>query len=329
MIRTRGKKFQVDFSAGRRRYRPAFDTRAEAALWEAEANASVLRGETPSIGGSPKADAIDTLRALCNATYARHWAGTKAEDTSLKNAEDCVEELGENTHPSKVDERSIDAMILAFEKKGLSGATVNRKLAALSKMLGHGYTRGVVKRKPKIERRRESEHRIRWYSREEEKKIVDYFRAVKPEVATLVVLLVDTGLRLGEALRLHWSDVQTDKLTVWKTKASKPKTVPLTDRVRVELARMSKSPGPLFDLTGDQCEHYWGQMRERLGYKDDPQFVLHSLRHTFCSRLAQAGVQIQVIKELAGHSTIQTTMRYAHLHPGNLSDAIRILEKTA
>lgn len=329
MIRVRGKKFQVDFSHGGKRLRPTFDTRADAELWKAEAKAAVLRGEAPVIAGAPSAESLDTLGSLCKATYSRHWAGTKSESTSLKNAEDCVAELGEGLHPSKVDERKIDAMVGAFEKKGLSGATINRKLAALSKMLGHGFTRGAVTRRPKIERRRESEHRIRWFTREEEKSVVDYFRVVKPEIASLVVVLVDTGLRLGEALRLHWADVQDDKLTVWKTKASKPKTVPLTARVKAELATLTKGPGPLFDLTGDQCEHYWRQMRDRLGHDKDGQFVIHALRHTFCSRLAQAGVQIQVIKELAGHSTIQTTMRYAHLHPGNLTDAIKVLERTA
>lgn len=331
MIRLRGKKFQADVSLGGQRLRPTFDTRKDAELWEAEANAAHLRGEAITMpgGGPSKADALDTLEALAKATYARHWAGTKAEDTSMKNAMDCVEELGAHVHPAKVDERSIDSLVAAFEKKGLSGGTVNRKLAALSKMLGHAYSRGVIKRKPKIERRRESEHRIRWYSRDEEKKIVDYFRVVKPELAVLVIVLVDTGLRLGEALRLHWQDIQGDKVTVWKTKSSKPKTVPLTARIRVELAKMKQAPGPVFDLTGDQCEHYWGQMRERLGYDKDEQFVIHTLRHTFCSRLVQAGVPITVVKELAGHSTIQTTMRYAHLNPGNLSDAIGLLEKTA
>jgi integrase len=329
MIKLRGRKFQVDLTHKGERFRASFNTRPEAELAEAEATAAFLRGERPSIAGPAKAESLQNLRELATATYTRHWVGTKAEATSLKNAEDCVTALGEGLSPSKVDERAIDAMIASFEKKGLSGATINRKLAALSRMLNHAYSRGVIKRVPKIERRRESEHRIRWYTRDEEAKIVGYFRAVKPELATLTILLVDTGLRLGEALRLGWSDIQADNLTIWKTKGGKPKTVPLTARVKVELAKLTRTPGPVFDLTGDQCEHYWTQMRERLGYSEDPQFVIHALRHTFCSRLVQAGVPITTVKELAGHSTIQTTMRYAHLHPGNLSDAIRVLEKSA
>jgi site-specific recombinase XerD len=43
--------------------------------------------------------------------------------------------------------------------------------------------------------------------------------------------------------------------------------------------------------------------------------VFHTLRHTFCSWLAMEGVPLHVIKELAGHKTIQMTERYAHLMP--------------
>ena len=330
MIRTRGKKYQADLTLGGKRLRPSFATRPEAELWEAEANAAHLRGEAITLpGGSAPGDSLDTLEALKNATYTRHWAGTKAEESSLRNATDCVNQLGPSTHPAKVDERSIDALVAAFEKKGYSGGTINRKLAALSKMLGHAFSRGVIKRKPVIERRREAEHRVRWFTREEETKILDYFKVVKPEMRLLTMVLVDTGLRLGEARRLTWQDVQGDKVTVWEAKGGKPRSVPLTARLKVEFAAAKQAPGPIFDLTHDQAEHYWAQMRDRLGYKDDEQFVIHALRRTFCSRLVQAGVAITVVKELAGHSTIQTTMRYAHLHPGNLSDAIRVLEKTA
>ena len=48
----------------------------------------------------------------------------------------------------------------------------------------------------------------------------------------------------------------------------------------------------------------------------------HVFRHTFASQLAQNGVQIQVIKELLGHTDIKTTMRYAHLNQSNLQEAV-------
>jgi len=44
-------------------------------------------------------------------------------------------------------------------------------------------------------------------------------------------------------------------------------------------------------------------------------FRFHDLRHDFCSRLIQAGEELSVVSELAGHSSITTTQRYAHLSP--------------
>jgi site-specific recombinase XerD len=56
-------------------------------------------------------------------------------------------------------------------------------------------------------------------------------------------------------------------------------------------------------------------------------FHWHDLRHTFASRLAMRGVDLRAIAELMGHKTIQMTMRYAHLAPGYLADAVRTLDK--
>jgi site-specific recombinase XerD len=50
----------------------------------------------------------------------------------------------------------------------------------------------------------------------------------------------------------------------------------------------------------------------------------HCLRHSFCTGLADAGVQINIIKELAGHSSITTTLRYMHTNSEARSDAIRM-----
>jgi len=52
---------------------------------------------------------------------------------------------------------------------------------------------------------------------------------------------------------------------------------------------------------------------------------LHTLRHTFVSRLVMAGVDLTTVKELAGHASIATTMRYAHLSPDHKARAVELL----
>src|SRR5437868_15472457 len=54
---------------------------------------------------------------------------------------------------------------------------------------------------------------------------------------------------------------------------------------------------------------------------------IHRLRHTFCSHLAMRGAPAKAIQELAGHADLSTTMRYMHLSPASLNQAIRLLEQ--
>ena len=53
---------------------------------------------------------------------------------------------------------------------------------------------------------------------------------------------------------------------------------------------------------------------------------VHILRHTFCSRLAMLGVPALTIKQLAGHTSMRTTLRYMHLSPTARSGGIKALD---
>lgn len=55
----------------------------------------------------------------------------------------------------------------------------------------------------------------------------------------------------------------------------------------------------------------------------------HVLRHTYASHLAMRGVPLKTIQEQLGHSTVQMTLRYAHLSPDSMSDAVAVLDGVA
>jgi len=74
--------------------------------------------------------------------------------------------------------------------------------------------------------------------------------------------------------------------------------------------------------------HGWDRVRDIMGLGSCEVFTPHLLRHTFCSRLAKAGIPIQKIAYLAGHTTIRTTMRYSHLSPIDCDGILEILDKT-
>jgi len=180
-----------------------------------------------------------------------------------------------------------------------------------------------------IERLREPRGRIRWVTATEEFKILSDLRAVdRPVMADFVEILLDTGMRTGELLRLEWRDVDFDRrvIRLWNTKNDKPRSVPMTRRAAAALSRQLMDGPYVFTFTQHQFRHVWDAMKKRIGLADDSQFVPHCLRHTCASRLVQRGIDIRIVMEYMGHSHISTTLRYAHLAPENLLKARDVLE---
>lgn len=143
-------------------------------------------------------------------------------------------------------------------------------------------------------------------------------RVELPSAIVAVRLLVLTGCRLNEIMKLRWEHVELEaaelRLPDSKTGA---KTVHLGDAAvdilrSVERQRLNPhvivgtKPGmPLSDL-----QPFWRRVRNRAGLKD---VRIHDLRHTFASVAVAAGQGLPMIGRLLGHSQVQTTARYAHL----------------
>jgi integrase len=137
---------------------------------------------------------------------------------------------------------------------------------------------------------------------------------------------LDTGARVGEALKVQWKDIQNNMVTFWDTKNNTSRSIPLTSRLSTLLQNKEPS-GPFLNINYNELHYVWGKAKEALGLANDEEFVPHCLRHTCASRLVQSGVPILTAKEFLGHKSVNITMRYAHLAPQNLKEAIKALEK--
>lgn len=281
--------------------------------------------------GSVRAAQGWTLSEAVDYTARHVWENTRGYRTAMINSRAAVDFFGGNTPLSQIDRAQLDRYVDHLRERGNAPGTINRKLAALSKVLGTANEAGGLATMPKLpKRRREAEGRIRFLSHEEEEKIIAtlYARGT-PQYAECVIVLMDTGLRCGELFRLTRRDVSAKSATVWETKGNLPRTLPLTNRASAILKSWCEGKKPhetIAPCDYRELRYAWDAVRQALGYEDDPQFVLHMLRHTFASRLAQRGAGILLLQTLLGHRVIAMTRRYAHLQPAQLEEAIKLLE---
>jgi integrase len=156
-------------------------------------------------------------------------------------------------------------------------------------------------------------------------------------LSVLIPFLIDTGLRISEALALTWEHVglkpkqgaRLGWIYVDKGKSKYAKRhVPLTARSLSVLTRVqkgSKSPFVFPAENGEQLSRHWPSEQFRTlrdAMKLPKDCVIHACRHSFCTRLGEAGADAFVIQRLAGHSSITISQRYVHPTPARLEDAI-------
>ena len=141
-------------------------------------------------------------------------------------------------------------------------------------------------------------------------------RDSRREQADIIRLLLLTGCRRSEILRLRWSEVDRDRLVLADSKTG-PRIVPLNTPARRILERRPCGGSPfVFPSPRDPARPrsrnlpFWYRARREAGIED---VRLHDLRHTHASHAVMNGVPVPVVSRLLGHSDVRTTLRYAHL----------------
>ena len=162
---------------------------------------------------------------------------------------------------------------------------------------------------------------------------------VSPHAAAHVLFArLNTGLRRGELLQLQWGDVDLHRrlLTVRGegAKTGQTRHVPLNSEIVGVLKTWAPCSGEPsgFVLSGrDATVPLTGARKAWRGVLREARissFRFHDLRHTFASKLAMAGVDLNTVRELLGHRKISMTLRYAHLAPEHKADAVERLVAT-
>ena len=235
----------------------------------------------------------------------------------------------------KIDEGVIEGYVVA-RRASVGPATVNRELATLRRMLRLAHEWKDISRVPKI--RLLNGERIRDFVLSRQMEEV-YLAACAQPLADIALLILETGLRIGEALSLPWTDVVLDPLAgsrfgylrvrEGKTKNAR-RIIPLTDKAN-EMLRNRQQAGELVFANRDgrrylvtSINHLHQKARAIVGLGKD--FVIHSLRHTMLTRLGESGVDAFTIMRIAGHSSITVSQRYVHPSPEAMERAFERLQ---
>ena len=134
--------------------------------------------------------------------------------------------------------------------------------------------------------------------------------------ADIIRLLLLTGCRRSEIVRLRWSEVDGEMLVLADSKTG-PRKGPLNTQARRIVERQPRGgspfvfPSPL-DPSRPRSHNLalWYRVRREAGIED---CRLHDLRHTLASHAVMNGVPVPVVSRLLGHSNVRMTLRYAHL----------------
>jgi integrase len=157
----------------------------------------------------------------------------------------------------------------------------------------------------------------------------------------MVVVSLNSGIRRGTLFALKWKDIdfstKTITLRAASVKSGKTTPLPLNSVVIDTLTSWREQsanvlgdalvfPSPVSGETLNNVKKSWATLLKDAKIEN---FRWHDMRHDFASRLVMQGVDLNVVRELLGHSDMKMTMRYAHLAPSIKLQAVELLAATS
>ncbi len=162
---------------------------------------------------------------------------------------------------------------------------------------------------------------LSWLTQDQIQELLDVIRSrsagANPHLELIVLVCLATGARWSEAENLKPSSVRNRAVTFSNTKNGKVRTVPISQELEQRLLQHWKTYGPFTSSIGA-----FRRALEKTTIELPKGQAAHVLRHTFASHFMMNGGNILTLQKILGHSAVTVTMRYAHLSPDHLQDAV-------
>ncbi len=337
-VRQTPKGWVADIALGGRRLTALRPTKEEAAAALEELRSRLEARKTlpgrakAALKPPPQGDAGITLREARALSVRIRWAGTAAERTAGIFSQAVVDWFGPATQLSAVNAPLVEAWRQELIRKGNQPATINKKVSALRAMQSDAILHGFISDAPKLpQQMRLRNLKDRVISDGERDQMIGLFlQWEQPVAADLLVWLLETGCRWGEAEGLSGGDVDlpAGRVTFSKTKTNRPRSVPLTKRAQDAVRRHlpAVQSHRVWPYTYRQFGLLFGRAKSVMGLVDDKAFGIHTCRHTCASKLAGKGVSQGMLMAWGGWRSLAAVQRYMHLGTDALADCVTALE---
>jgi integrase len=219
-----------------------------------------------------------------------------------------------------------------------SPASVNRELELLSRIFTLAIREKVTDFNPcsQVQKMVLDNRRLRYLLDEEEPRLLAQLVGTLAHLRPLVIVAISTGMRRGDQLNLLWEkvDFQRNVIYVPNSKTGRDYPLPMNEDVRtvmLQLRREARGSGHVFinqETNNPYRDLKKGFLRacDLAGIKN---LHWHDLRHTFGTRLAEAGYSEAVIAEMMGHTDPKTTRRYTHATERGKLAAVESIRRSA
>jgi integrase len=273
-------------------------------------------------GGRP----VKTIQDIIDFTYKTRWQYQKDGEKTKRNAEKWQKTARMDILIRHFTQSWVEAKKSWWAgDSGLSNATINRRLAALSCAFKTAYDAGVIDTAgPRFKPLPENGSRDRVPTRDEVAKVL---RGLTRDCRRIARTLYRTGVRPGElwegefhqgstrGLMNEWGSVGASAwLSVEDSKNNMPRSVPIPAACHGSVTQLANyiPPRRFFEET-------WRRVTRSL---DMAWFTPYCLRHARATELVRAGTPIPVVAKILGHRDWTTTMRYTHPNEKDMADAI-------
>lgn len=224
----------------------------------------------------------------------------------------------------------IREFIAIRQTEGASNGTINRELALLRRMFTLAVQDGAIRAAPYFPMLKESAPRTGFFEHAGFQNLRQQLPEYLRPVATMGYY---TGMRLGEILKIRWSNVDLSigeiRLNPGETKNNEPRTIPLVGELR-EMLKIEREKHPMaefaFVRAGERIGSFYKAWKSACERAKLPGLLFHDFRRTGVRNLVRAGVPERVAMAISGHKTYAVFKRYNIVSGRDLKDAAKKLE---